>query len=244
MKNTWKITVEIFRKKEGEAGHFDQFKMDVNPEEHVIDVVERAWAKHDRTIVYRHACHHATCGACGMVVNGVEKLTCITHLNSVVSNGGILRIEPLRNFPVVSDLAVDMTSLYSRMEMAGARSVQPIGVAGVIDPKKPEPVAPENEGFMRLSDCIECGLCISACPIAATTPEYLGPAVLAAVEQNGLDNNPGLMNMVDSEFGVWRCHSVHECTEVCPSNVQPAWRIMELRKQIIKKKVGRWFGGN
>jgi succinate dehydrogenase / fumarate reductase iron-sulfur subunit len=244
MINNWKITVEIFRKKEGEDGHFDRFDMEVNPEEYVIDVVERTWAKHDRTLVYRHACHHATCGACGMVVNGVEKLTCITHLNTVVANGGTLRIEPLRNFPVISDLAVDMSALYSRMELVGARSVQPIGEAGAINPRKPDPVSAEDEGFMRLSDCIECGLCISACPIAATTPAYLGPAVLAAAQQNGLEGNPELMKLVDSEFGVWRCHSAYECTEVCPSNVQPGWRIMELRKQVVKKKFGRLFGGN
>ena len=43
---------------------------------------------------------------------------------------------------------------------------------------------PRREGeFERLVDCIECGLCISACPSALTSSSYLGPAVIAAAEQ-------------------------------------------------------------
>ena len=45
--------------------------------------------------------------------------------------------------------------------------------------------------YERLADCIECGCCISACPIALTTPAYLGPAVLAAAQQTyAITGNP------------------------------------------------------
>ena len=69
----------------------------------------RVWAFKDRTVCFRHACHHSTCGGvCGMRVNDVEKLTCITYIRDVTRDGGTLKVEPLRNFPVVSDLVVDM----------------------------------------------------------------------------------------------------------------------------------------
>jgi succinate dehydrogenase / fumarate reductase iron-sulfur subunit len=93
----------------------------------------------------------------------------------------------------------------------------------------------------RLVDCIECGLCISACPIVATSPSYLGPAVLAAAEHQGIQQRPDLLDLLDSQDGVWRCHGIHECTEVCPSNVEPAWRIMNLRKEILKYKIRQVF---
>lgn len=93
-----------------------------------------------------------------------------------------------------------------------------------------------------MTDCIECGLCISACPIVATHPEYLGPAVLAGVQLRGLDGNPELLKWVDGPDGVWRCHSAYECTEVCPSNVEPAWRIMDLRKQVVTRRIKNVFG--
>jgi succinate dehydrogenase / fumarate reductase iron-sulfur subunit len=90
--------------------------------------------------------------------------------------------------------------------------------------------------MVRLVDCIECGLCMSACPIVATTPTYLGPAVLAAAQHRGLSDGQDLIGLIDSKDGVWRCHGIHECTEVCPSNVEPAWRIMDLRRQVIRHR--------
>jgi succinate dehydrogenase / fumarate reductase iron-sulfur subunit len=87
--------------------------------------------------------------------------------------------------------------------------------------------------MLRLSDCIECGMCISACPVALTTPAYLGPAVLAAIQTGDINGSQQLLDLADSQGGVWRCHSVYECTEVCPSFVEPGWRIMDLRRKIM-----------
>jgi succinate dehydrogenase/fumarate reductase-like Fe-S protein len=67
--------------------------------------------------------------------------------------------------------------------------------------------------------------------------------VLAGAQQGGLDRDPHVLELIDSEVGVWRCHSAYECTEVCPSHVEPAWRIMDLRKKVIGKKFKRLFGG-
>lgn len=237
--NKWKITLKIHRQKEAEAPHFDEFALDVDPDEYVLDAVERVWAFMDRTVCFRHACHHSTCGACGMRINGVEKLTCITYIRDVTQDGGTLKVEPLRNFPVISDLAVDMGSLYSRLDTVGARSVLPVTQAEA--EKKPADWPAGDEQYIRLADCIECGLCISACPSAATSSDYLGPAVLAGAQANGLKRNPELLGLVDTEDGLWRCHSAFECTAVCPSFVDPARRIMDLRKQVFVERFSRVF---
>lgn len=242
MDTKWNVTFRVYRQKGQQASHYDEFKMEVSPDEYVLDGVERVWAFHDRSLTFRHACHHSTCGACGMRVNGVEKLTCITPIRDVTTDGGVIKVEPMRNFPIVSDLVVDLGLLYQRMEAVGHRTVLPVTEAGIANSLKPRK-SEGDDGMIRLADCIECGLCISACPIAATTPEYLGPAVLAGAQQCGLDRDPNLIELVDSEIGVWRCHSAYECTEVCPSHVEPAWRIMDLRKKVIGKKFKRLFGG-
>src|SRR5512141_1263905 len=104
----WQVTFKISRRKAGEPPQLQNFLMEVDPDEYVLDGVERIWANHDRSLTFRHACHHSTCGACGMLVNGVEKLTCITYIRSVTHNGGTIKVEPMRNFPVESDLVVDM----------------------------------------------------------------------------------------------------------------------------------------
>ena len=57
--------------------------------------------------MFRHACHHASCGTCAIRVNGRERLPCITTLGEVWDGRSTLTIEPLRNVPVVADLAID-----------------------------------------------------------------------------------------------------------------------------------------
>ncbi|GAP14656.1 succinate dehydrogenase subunit B [Longilinea arvoryzae] len=236
----WRVTFEVFRQKSGQPVHYDDFPMDVNPDEYVLDVIERIWAFNDRSLTFRHACHHSTCGACGMRVNGVEKLTCITLLREVTRDGGKVRIEPLRNFPVLSDLVVDMSDFYLRLDETNFSQVAPLEDACLPFEKKQQ-VRPDGS-FERLVDCLECGMCISACPIALTTPEYLGPGVLAAAQHAYLQTaDPGLLSLVDSQDGVWRCHSAYECTAVCPSNVDPGWRIMDMRKNVLRYRIQKFF---
>jgi succinate dehydrogenase / fumarate reductase iron-sulfur subunit len=234
----WNLVFKVFRKKNQSDAHFIEYEISADPDEYILDVIERIWAYHDRSLTFAHACHHATCGACGMRVNGKEILACITPIRDISKDGETVRVEPLRNFPIVSDLVVDMGMLYRRMEHVGHKALN-----FVEDEPFPRIVTDfeVKKDYYRLADCIECGLCISACPVAITDQEYLGPAVLAGAHQRGLKEDKSLLDLVDSEVGVWRCHSAFECTSVCPSNVEPAWRIMELRKWIIKERIKGLF---
>ena len=237
----WNVTFIVSRKKGEQPLHLQSFPLEVDPDEYVLDGVERIWAFHDRSLVFRHACHHSTCGACGMLVNGVEKLTCITPIRSVTKNGGKIMVEPLRNFPVISDLVVDMGGFYNLMEMAFADQVVPVNDSAL--PYEKELFPKDDGSYERLADCIECGCCISACPVELTSPTYLGPAVLAAAQQAfKATGNPAALDMADQGEGVWRCHSGFECTAVCPSNVDPAWRIMDMRRRVIGQRIKRLFG--
>jgi fumarate reductase iron-sulfur subunit len=49
-----------------------------------------------------------------MVVNGRPRWTCRTRVSEAVEAGGTLRLEPLRNFTVVKDLAVEMTQFFDK----------------------------------------------------------------------------------------------------------------------------------
>jgi succinate dehydrogenase/fumarate reductase iron-sulfur protein len=236
----WKVTFKVARQKAQEPRYYQSYELEVDPDEYVLDGVERVWAFHDRSLVYRHACHHSTCGACGMLVNGVEKLTCITSIRSVTANGGEIKVEPLRNFPVVSDLSVDMSHFYAHLEDSGCGQVAPIEDACL--PFEKKGLNRQEATYERLVDCIECGLCISACPSAMTSTSYHGPAVIAAAEQAYLQTkNPALLDMADGHDGAWGCHSAYECSAVCPSNVDPGWRIMDMRKKLVGHRISRLF---
>ncbi len=236
----WKITLKISRQKMAERHKFQAFTLEVDPDEYVLDAVERVWAYHDRSLCFRHACHHSTCGACGMLVNGVEKLTCITSIRSVTRDGGTLRVEPLRNFPVISDLVVDMGQLYLRLDRAHFPPVAQLDESCLPFERKLPGIS--GGEYERLVDCIECGLCISACPAAHTSTAYLGPAVLAGIHHAFTQSHDRLLlDLADHHDGVWRCHSAFECSAVCPSNVDPAWRIMDLRKKVVGHRLRRIF---
>ncbi len=146
---------------------------------------------------------------------------------------GRVTVEPMANFPVLTDLVVDMTSFVERFPAPHppARSSE--------FPRSAE-VPDGLDGYERFEDCIECGLCLSACPVAATDDSYVGPAALAYAqrmleEPRGTDLGP-LLEWADEDNAAWRCHAAFECTEACPSNVRPAQRIMQLRRTLTSGK--------
>jgi succinate dehydrogenase / fumarate reductase iron-sulfur subunit len=232
---TWKVNFRVFRfKQDGNPPRYDTFTVEIKPDESVLDGIERIWAFQDRTLTFRHFCHHAGCGSCAMRVNGVEKLTCVTWIKDVTADGGTITVEPLRNFPLISDLAVDVAALFRHLQdidFPVLRESQPLG----------EPLE-----FTRFEDCLECGACLSACPVMAAGDDYLGPATLAAIERmvaepRGRDVN-ALLHLVDQADGCWRCDTAFECTEVCPYEVNPAQAIMRLRWKLIVEKLKRLVG--
>ncbi len=238
-----KLNVKIYRYKPGTEPHYDTFPVEVPDTGNVLDAVEQAWEA-DHTLMFRHACHHASCGSCGLLVNGIEKLPCVTPVSDY-GDGATIKIDPMRNFPVITDIAVDASPIYQRMKLVGMPII-----------RKAEPLQPNGakilpEGistFGRFENCLECGLCLSACPVMAADPEFLGPMGLAAAERawdepRGVSREQ-LLKLIDDEHGLWRCHSAFECTEACPYEVYPGEAIMRLRRKVAAYKFSRLFGRN
>jgi succinate dehydrogenase / fumarate reductase, iron-sulfur subunit len=205
------------RAEESIRSYWQEFHVSVPEDAYVLDALETVW-RQDASLMFRHACHHASCGSCGMRIQGRERLACSTRAFDVV-RGGAIRLEPLRNFSVVADLVVDTGPLALKLERVRAQVMR------------------ESETGQRFESCIECGLCISACPVAATNHDYLGPAVLAAASPNMGDAE--VRSLVEGPNGVWRCHSAFECTEVCPAGVEPATAIMNLRRDLLVSMIRR-----
>jgi succinate dehydrogenase / fumarate reductase iron-sulfur subunit len=205
----------------------------------VLDLIERAWADVDRTLVFRHACHHASCGTCAVLVDGRERLPCVTSVRSVWNGRSPLRLAPLRNAPVVADLAIEPAPVLRAMAALPLPYVRTVEAA--VRAASGSDDDADVGAAERFEDCLECLACVSACPVATGDPDYLGPAVLAAAdrileEPRGLDV-PHVLDLVDTDRGVWACRSIWACSAVCPSDVDPAGRIMDLRRRLI---TGNW----
>lgn len=218
----------VFRYKRGDtAPHFDEFDVPVAPGTVVLEALRWIQLNADPSLALRHSCFHASCGTCGIRVNDREVLGCVTAVRDL---GHVITVEPIANIPVLTDLVVDMEEFYARFpdETPVVRESEFLPNA-----ESPDGIA----AFTRYEDCIECGLCVSACPIAATAESYAGPAALAAAQrlvEEPRGTSPGhLLRWADRRDGVWRCHAAFECTQACPSNVNPAARIMALRGALV-----------
>lgn len=237
------VTLKILRSRPDKTQHYDTFDVTVPDAANVLDAIEQAWAHGDRDLMFRHACHHASCGTCAVRINGAEKLPCIAPVRDYV--GKSITIEPLRNFPIVGDLVVDVADFFSKQEASHfvyTRPTEPdldgkpIAHVEGLDPQSAEVVP-----FNRFEDCVECGICLSACPTMAADFKFFGPAGLAAIKRQ-LDKTTDpvehdrLLDLADDEQGVWRCHSAWECTEACPQGVFPAESIMGLRREITARR--------
>jgi succinate dehydrogenase / fumarate reductase, iron-sulfur subunit len=228
--------IRVSRRRPGAARvRVDEFDVTVGPDTTLLDALREIRSHYDRSLTLRYSCCHASCGTCGMRANGHEVLACVTKLASL--RPGPVLVQPLANARVEHDLVVDMRDLYDNLEPAGRPLIrQDERLAGQ---ELPEP----GLRFARFEDCLECGLCVSACPVAGSDSRYLGPAALAAAwrtvqEPRGADP-ANVLAWVDDEQGCWRCHASFECTEVCPSGVDPAGATMALRRELTRRKLGR-----
>jgi succinate dehydrogenase / fumarate reductase iron-sulfur subunit len=232
------VRFKIFRYKPEsiDPPRYDTFEIPVGSRTTVLDALETIRVDHDPSLMYRHSCHHASCGTCGYKINGSEGLGCVT--NVLALNSDEVVVEPMDGLSRIVDLVVDMSEFY--------RDFSPDWTYLRDSEWHPQAVTPtEVDHYVRFENCIECGTCVSACPVTAAGDFYVGPAVLAAVNRELSKNGPDQLSLLDlagSERGVWQCHSAYECTAVCPSDVNPAGHIMELRRRLIWQKLRDLFG--
>lgn len=241
------IEFKVFRYKQGQSEPtYDTFKMKCDENTTVLIALQDIRHDHDDTLTLRHSCHHASCGTCGMVINGREELSCVVKVLELGTS--TVTVEPMRNMPVLSDLVVDMEPFFDRFNAARRPLIRESEY--LTEAEVAVGIADYDGGiekYNRYENCIECNLCVSACPIMGSDPEYLGPSALAAVwrvveEPRGIPTEP-LLDWVDSENGCWRCHVAYECSQVCPTGVDPGGSIMALRRTLTKRKFKRLFGG-
>ena len=188
----------------------------------VLDALNYIKDKIDGTLTFRWSCRMGVCGSCGMMVNGVPKLTCAAFLRDYYPHG--IQIEPLKNFPIIRDLVIDMSDFMQKL-----RSVKPWIIRETEKPlsegeylQTPE----ELEAYKQFSMCINCMLCYAACPVYGLEPTFLGPAAIALGYRYNLDSRDQgrkeRQPIIASHEGIWECTFVSECTVVCPKDVDPA----------------------
>jgi len=231
------LSVDVWRG--GAEGSFQTFAVPRRAHQTILDVVTEIQRDQDATLSYRFACRVGMCGSCAMVVNGRPRWTCRTRVSEVVESDK-LRLEPLRNFAVVKDLAVDMAAFFDKWREA----------KGHFEPGEPRAdfhIVPPSTRERRAADagieCIGCGVCHSACDVVAWSEDYLGPAALnrawTLVNDVRDAGNDARIAAVSGSAGCHACHSHMNCTEFCPRGIAPTYSIAGLKRAMMKRALGR-----
>src|SRR4026209_2479816 len=180
------ITLRIarYRPEEESESRFEDYEVPCPGDWVVLDGLNHVKDQVDGTLSYRWSCRMGICGSCGMLVNGEPKLTCATSLSDYAP--GPVRVEPLRNFPVIRDLVVELGDFMRKLV-----SVKPWLIRNEERPLsegeyRQSPA--ELDAYKQFSMCINCMLCYSACPIYGLDPKFVGPAALALAQRYNLDS--------------------------------------------------------
>ena len=238
-----RITLQIarYRPEQDSSVTFDEHEVPCPKDWVVLDGLNHIKDHLDGTLSYRWSCRMGICGSCGMTVNGEPKLTCATFLADYAP--GPIRIEPLRNFPVIRDLIVDIGDFMRKLVLVTPWLVRDVDTPVAEGEYRQTPE--QLDEYKPFSMCINCMLCYAACPIYGLDPKFIGPAAIALAQRYNLDSRDEgasqRMAVLSEHEGIWGCTFVGECTKVCPKNVDPAGAIQRYKLTAAVESMKAFF---
>jgi succinate dehydrogenase / fumarate reductase, iron-sulfur subunit len=230
-------TVRIYRftPDSGENPRVDTFALDVagcGPM--VLDALIQLKAEADTSLTFRRSCREGICGSCAMNINGVNRLACTTSIRELA---GDIKIYPLPHLPVIKDLVPDLTTFYAQYA-----AVKPWLQSRTPPPPDRERLQSkaEQEKIDRPAACILCACCSTACPSYWWNSErFLGPAALLAAYRWIIDSRDEAagerLDALEDPFRLYRCHTIMNCTDVCPKDLNPARAIASIKKMMLER---------
>jgi succinate dehydrogenase / fumarate reductase iron-sulfur subunit len=182
------------------------------------------------------SCGHGICGSDAVNINGIPALAC----QKLVKDYDYLKellIEPLKYFPVIKDLTVDLRLFFQRI-----KAIQPAIPPQSLDRQNSERLQ-SVEDRNKIDDaikCILCGCCVAACPvILEQEPKFVGPAAILRAQKYIFDSRAKdtteRMQNIEESYGIWGCKSYYMCTVVCPKNIKVTEAILKTKKKMIQE---------
>lgn len=193
-------------------------------------------------VAWEFNCMEEVCGACAMVINGQPRQACSTLVDGLEQP---IRLEPLSKFPVIRDLMVDRSRIFSDLQKVHAW----IEIDGAWDTHQGAPrISPEawKENYLY-SRCMSCGCCMEVCPQYAETRDFVGPASFVAVRlmnvhPTGRYHKTQRLRAIMAEGGLSDCGNAQNCVRVCPKAIPLTDAIGELGRQVTGQMLRDLFG--
>ena len=220
----------------GARPYYQDFVVPVRGSLTVLEALFDIQEKQDGSLAFRYCCRSSICGACAMYINGRYRLACQTNISHLHSADKVT-VEPLPHMPLVRDLVWDMDGFYEKYEL-----IKPWLIRNSQTPDTEILQSPNDRRRLNMPiDCILCASCYSACPSVWTEKNYIGPAALLKAYRFEVDSRDDAgktrMPTWDNERGVYRCHTITNCVEACPKELNPTEGIQWLKRAAVRRRL-------
>ncbi len=240
------VLFKVIRQKNNSPPRVQTYSLDVEPENTILDCLNRIKWELDGSLTFRKNCRNVICGSCAMRINGRSALACKENVSSELtrrqqqlsSKTPEIIVAPMGNMPVIKDLIVDMTSFWQHLE-----AVEPyISTSSRAIPEREFLQTPQERAQLnQTGNCIMCGACYSECNAREVNPDFVGPHALAKAQRMLIDSRDRATKVRLEKYnqgtkGVWGCTRCYMCDAVCPMGVAPMEQISQIKQQILKGK--------
>ncbi|MCF6188920.1 MAG: succinate dehydrogenase iron-sulfur subunit [Cocleimonas sp.] len=234
--NTKVFKVYRYDPSKNENPSIDTYNIDMdNCGPMVLDALLKIKSDVDATVSLRRSCREGICGSCSMNIDGQNTLACTKAIDDI---DGDVTVYPLPHQPVVKDLVSDLTNFYAQYA-----SVEPWM-------KSDTPAPPDRERLQSVEDrkqldglyeCILCACCSTSCPSYWwNSDRFLGPAALLNayrwISDSRDDATGERLDELEDPFKLYRCHTIMNCTDACPKDLNPAKAIANIKKLMVERK--------
>ena len=215
--------------------YMQDYHVELEPaDKKLLDALVRLKAVDD-TLTFRRSCREGVCGSDAMNINGKNGLACITDVAGLKQP---VEIRPLPGLPVIRDLIVDMTQFFKQYH-----SIKPYLINEGPKPDRERLQSPEDRKELDgLYECILCAGCSTSCPSFWWNPDkFVGPAGLLAAYRFIADTRDEAtaerLDNLEDPYRLFRCHTIMNCVDVCPKELNPTKAIGKIKDLMVKRIV-------
>ncbi|RKZ86843.1 MAG: succinate dehydrogenase iron-sulfur subunit [Candidatus Parabeggiatoa sp. nov. 1] len=240
VKNVKKFKIYRYDPETVDNPRIDTYEVDLdNCGPMVLDALIKIKDEIDPTLTFRRSCREGICGSCAMniggTIGGTNTLACTKPIADI---NGTVKVYPLPHSEVLKDLVPDLTHFHTQYT-----SISPWLQTQTQPPPDREILQSKEDRALLdgLYECILCACCSTSCPSYWWNGErFLGPAVLLQAYRWIVDSRDEMtgdrLDNVEDPFRLYRCHTIMNCTNTCPKNLNPAKAIVEIKKMLVRRR--------
>ena len=235
-KRIMKFEIYRYDPDKDERPYMQKLEVELEPtDKMLLDALVRIKNDVDDSLAIRRSCREGVCGSDAMNINGKNGLACTTNLRELKEP---IVLRPLPGLPVIRDLIVDMTHFFNQYH-----SVRPFLINDTPPPERERLQTPEaREELDGLYECILCACCSTSCPSFWWNPDkYVGPAGLLQAYRFIADSRDeataSRLDNLDDPYRLFRCHTIMNCTDVCPKGLNPALAIGKIKEMLVRRAI-------